>query len=91
MAEYELLLLEKLARNEDVLGRLEPEAATALIFIAGSRGQLVINPIFEVVRQHRLTSAKLVAQLAFGDAVDPDGKARSSAGRAMARARWNGR
>jgi hypothetical protein len=91
MREDELLVLEKLALNEDVLERLETEAATAPLYIEGSRGQQVQNPIFDLARQHRLTSAKLLGQLGFADALDADGRAKSSAGRKMALTRWAGR
>jgi len=87
----ELLLLAAAAKLVDETARLEAELNTAPTMLPGSKGQDRVNPLFAEVRAHRLALGRVLSQLGLADALDPDGAARSTAGRRMARARWSGR
>jgi hypothetical protein len=83
-AEMELLLAA--CRLVDQLDRLTVALAAAEPMVAGSTGQPRAHPLFDEVRKHSETLAKVVGALAF----PKDGKARSSSelGQAAALARW---
>ena len=91
MRNDELLLLAAASRLADETARLETELSTSATMIAGSKGQDRVNPLFAEVRAHRLALGRVLAQLGFADALDPDGAMRSAAGRRMASVRWSGR
>jgi hypothetical protein len=87
----ELLLLAAAAKLADETARLEAELSTSPTMVVGSTGQAKVSPLFGEIRAHRLAFGRILAGLGLADALDPDGSARSTAGRRMARARWSGR
>ncbi|MBI4498197.1 MAG: hypothetical protein HY689_09890 [Chloroflexi bacterium] len=85
----ELTLLEAACRLTDELAAMEKELRGAPVMVPGSRGQQRPNPLLAEARQHRLALGRLLAQLGIDDAdAEQRGRARSNAGRTMARLRW---
>jgi len=87
--EEELLVVLRACRQEDDNARLEEAAQGEPVYIEGSKGQRVLNPIWAALGQGRLTVQRLLAGVTVIDAVSA-GLRRSSAGRNLARQRWNG-
>jgi hypothetical protein len=88
-SEEELLTVLRACRQEDDNARLEQAAIEEPVYIEGSRGQRIINPIWAELRQGRLNVQRLLAGVTV---IDEAGKGqRSSAARRMALARWAGR
>jgi len=78
-------LRDELGDLEDALGKISDPLST------GSRGQVVVHPIYEEVRRHRAALAASLRQLGLPD--DPAVEARSArwrstAARDLANARW---
>lgn len=88
-------LLEQACRTADELARLSDAAGIAEPMVEGSKRQPVVNPIYEEVRRHRLTLAKLLKELALpedeADAKprDPAADWRSARARKAAETRWD--
>jgi len=85
----ELTLLEAACRLADEIAVLEAGLVGAPALVAGSAGQERVNPLYGEVRSHRLALGRLLAGLGLADADDDAGLKRSSAGRRLARQRWN--
>jgi hypothetical protein len=85
----ELTLLEAACRLADEVGLLEAGLVGAPALVPGSKGQERVNPLFPEVRSHRLALGRLLAQLGLAEADSDAGLKRSSAGRRLARQRWN--
>ena len=86
-------LLEQCCRTADELARLSEAARVAEPMVEGSKRQPVINPIFEEVRRHRITLARLLRELALPDADEPakspQAEWRSARARKAAETRWD--
>lgn len=86
----ELRVLEDACREMDVIDFLEEQRRDEdfAVMIRGSQGQMVMNPVFAELRQHRGALRQLLAQLKLPD---EDGQAeggRSTQARDAAAARW---
>lgn len=93
LREDERQALVGACRTLDELGRLEKALKTAPVVVLGSTGQERPNPLFAEVRAHRLALKGLLLAVGLTDA-EADrhaGAARSSAGRKLARQRWDQR
>lgn len=93
LREDERQALVAACRTLDELARLEAALKDAPVVVAGSKGQERPNPLFAEVRSHRLALKALLASVGLTDA-EADrhaGAARSSAGRKLARQRWDHR
>jgi hypothetical protein len=89
MRADELLVLESACRMTDELSAMQAALRGQPVMIEGSQGQMRPHPLFAEVRNHRLALAKLLGQLSISDAdAEQTGKAKSHAGRQMARLRW---
>lgn len=86
----ELVTLEAACRLADEVGVLERGLVRAPALVEGSKGQSRVNPLFPEVRSHRLALGRLLAQLGLAEADADAGLRRSTAGRRLARLRWNG-
>ena len=87
----ELLLLTEACRTADEAARLDEEARTAPLLVAGSAGQQRSNPLLAEARQTRALLAALLKQLALPDSPeDAAARQRDTSARATtaARARW---
>lgn len=88
-------LLEHVCRTADELDRLSEAARIAEPMVEGSKRQPVVNPIFEEVRRHRITLARLLKDLALPDPEDeakprdPAADWRSARARKAAETRWD--
>ncbi|MBE0610075.1 MAG: hypothetical protein IH609_11885 [Dehalococcoidia bacterium] len=90
----ELEALTVAARTLDELTALEAAAKGAPAMVPGARGRLVPNPAFEELRRHRATYLRALRACGIGEADRIEAKnprARSAAGRALARQRWEAR
>jgi len=68
LADFELdpaeeAILLQMARLSDDLARMNAELAGAPATIPGSRGQMIVNPLFAEIRLTSLALAKLAKQL----------------------------
>jgi pyruvate/2-oxoglutarate dehydrogenase complex dihydrolipoamide acyltransferase (E2) component len=91
MAEWTLRpdqdrLLAAACRTADEIDRMETALADADPVVTGSKGQVRPHPLIGEVRQHRLALKQLLHGLGIEDADEGDG---STAGRKLARARWD--
>lgn len=87
----ELTVLEQACRARGRVDELAKEFAAMEIMIAGSTGQLVVNPLLMELRNHEAHVAALLARLKLKDVEAPAGGAtgsRSSSARERANARW---
>ncbi len=88
-------LLLAACRTVDELGRMEATLADADLVVEGSKGQVRPHPLIAEVRQHRLALRQLLRSLGIEDAEGAEGSdaaaARSTAGRKLARQRWDRR
>jgi hypothetical protein len=86
----ELRVLEDACRETALIDRMEAEARTAALMIAGSMGQSVVNPLFSELRQHRSAFAALMRQLKLPDE-EPvvESENRSAQARTAAKSRWS--
>jgi hypothetical protein len=83
----ELRVLEDACREVDLIDVLRKEMAKAPLYMTGSMGQSVINPVVPELRQHRATLASLLKFLKIPD--ESVGHVPRSVGaRAAAQARW---
>ena len=82
----ELRVLEDACREVDLIERLEAELAGADLIVNGSMGQPVANPLVQELRLHRSTVKGLLQSISLPD--EDGSSSRSSAGRALADARW---
>ena len=95
LAEYELtdaelaILLEA-CRTADLVERLDAAIAGSDLTIPGSRGQVIVHPVAQELRQQRDLLSRLIMRLAL-PAEDDDGAAAARLGRAGAAARWYGK
>ena len=88
----EVRILEDACRERDLIARLEDGLAESSVFMKGSMGQLVVNPLVGEIRQHRTAFASLMKQLKLPDGDESDqGGALSAKNRAAAQARWSRR
>ena len=89
----ELLVLESASKTLDLIARIEEELADSPLTVKGSMGQQREHPLLSEVRQQRALLAQHVRQLALPDVDNltniARGQARSTAGRALASARWS--
>ncbi|MBY0440976.1 MAG: hypothetical protein K2Q25_02375 [Mycobacteriaceae bacterium] len=87
----ELRVLEDACREADLIDQIQAGLAGEPLYMTGSMGQKVANPLFAEVRQHRATFASLMRQLALPDEESSagGGSPRSSAARKAANARWS--
>lgn len=85
----ELELLAAAARLADEIVTLEEALSAGPAMVSGSKGQTKPNGLYSEVRAHRLALARLLAQLGLAAAEEDAGQKRSSAGRRLARQRWN--
>lgn len=95
IADYDLSVVEKeilaeLARTLDRIDLLEKQLAIGGPMVAGSRGQLVLNPAVAETRQLADLAGRLARSLALPAEVD-ETEAAARFGRAGAMARWYGR
>lgn len=84
-------LLDQAAATLDAISTLDGQLATDGVMVAGSKGQPVLHPAVAELRLQRLTLARLLTGLDLPEepsADDQHGQARTSAARALARARW---
>lgn len=87
----ELLRLEKGCRQDDENERLQAELASSPVLTEGSKGQTIVNSLFDAIRKGRLATQRLLMGLDPTDVEDVDaGLRKSMAGRRLARTRWNG-
>jgi hypothetical protein len=85
----ELVTLGAACHMADEIVALEDALADASVLITGSAGQETVNGLFREARSHRLGLARLLTQLGLAEADADAGMKRSSAGRRLARQRWN--
>jgi len=90
----EVLVLEKVARTADDLGRIEAAMNDEPLMTVGSQGQPRAHPLLVEIRGLRALLVTLLRQLGLPDAVNETRAAeratsRSSNARAAARARWD--
>lgn len=88
----DLALLEQACFTMDELARLTEAARLAEPMTQGSKGQPVVNGIFQEVRLHRLTLARLLKELALTEdeqEQDPAARFRSENARNAATSRWD--
>lgn len=93
LREDERQALVAAAQTLDELARIEAALKDAPVVVEGSKGQERPNPLFAEVRAHRLVLKGLLLAVGLTDA-EADrhaGAARSSAGRKLARQRWDHR
>lgn len=83
--EQTLLAACKMA---DDIAQLEAALRESTVWIAGSKGQQALNPIFGELRAHRLALAKLLRDCGIVAEAEPEAK--SAAGRHLAGLRWHG-
>ncbi|MDC8980682.1 hypothetical protein PR370_01030 [Mycobacterium marinum] len=83
----ELRILEDACREIDLIELLRKGMAGQPLYMKGSMGQSVINPVVPEIRQHRATFASLVKQLALPEPGAPE-EPRSTRARSAANARW---
>lgn len=85
----ELRVLEDACREADLIDLIQAGLVGEPLYMQGSMGQRVANPLFAEVRQHRATFASLMRQLALPDEPsEGKGSARSIGARKAAHARW---
>jgi hypothetical protein len=84
----ELRVLEDACREADLIDQIAAGLVGEPLYMTGSMGQKVANPLFAEVRQHRATFASLMRQLALPDETSEE-SARSTGARKAANARWN--
>jgi hypothetical protein len=85
----ELRVLEDACREADLVDMITAGLVGEPLYMKGSMGQKVANPLFAEVRQHRATFASLMRQLALPDEPSEEQKsARSTGARKAANARW---
>lgn len=95
-AEYELRAdelrhLEDACRTLDLIERMESELRTGPLFMKGSQGQDVANPLAGEIRQHRALLVRLFAALHLpeeAEQAERGAQARSAAARSLANQRW---
>lgn len=90
----ELSTLEDACREVDIIQQLEVYrlADDFQMFVRGSQGQQVINPVMSELRQHVSVKKSLLAQLKLPDENSTDqGGELSAKNRAAANARWSRR
>lgn len=90
----ELRVLEDACREADLIDQIQAGLVGAPLYMTGSMGQKVANPLFAEIRQHRATFASLMRQLALPDEDSSSGggggeSPRSAAARKAANARWS--
>lgn len=88
----ELSTLEDACREVDIIAQMERfrMADDFEMFVRGSQGQQVINPVISELRQHAMAKKALLAQLKLPDEADT-AEARSTQARSAANARWSKR
>lgn len=86
----EVRILEDACRQADLIDDLAEAAKDADKLVAGSMGQLVINPLIAELRQHRNTLASLLGKLKLPDEADESSgeSPRSTSARKAAQSRW---
>lgn len=84
----ELRVLEDACREADLIDLITAGLVGEPLYMKGSMGQKVANPLFAEVRQHRATFASLMRQLALPDESGEVQSARSAGARKAANARW---
>ncbi|MDT5258509.1 MAG: hypothetical protein QOD10_3589 [Mycobacterium sp.] len=87
----ELRVLEDACREVDLVDTLRKAMASSPLFMTGSMGQQVINPIIPELRQHRATLATLLRFLKIPDGESGLGHTRSTQARDAAMSRWQKR
>jgi hypothetical protein len=88
----ELAVLTEAAATKDTIAALAAATATAPAMVDGSRGQQVVHPGLQELRQQRQLFASLLRQLGIPDADDDgnwDGLSASQRARKAAGKRWN--
>jgi hypothetical protein len=83
----ELRVLEDACREVDLIDTLRKGMANSPLYMRGSMGQQVINPIVPELRQHRATLAVLLKHLKLPDESFRQAP-RSVGARAAAQVRW---
>jgi hypothetical protein len=83
----EYRVLEDACREADLIDLMQRGLKDAPLFMKGSMGQQVANPLFSELRQHRATLASLLGKLQLPD-LDSGAKPRSVGARKAAAARW---
>ena len=88
----EVVRLGAAARLADDLTRMQEVLKDAPVTLESARGGMKTNPLFAECRNHRSALARIMQTLSLpeADATARPGDERSSAARAMARARWSG-
>jgi hypothetical protein len=89
LAPAELAILEQAARTEDELAMLAEALAGEPAMVAGSMGQVKVNPLYAALREHRHTLDRLITSLALPMPGEQAGTPRSPAARRAARTRWS--
>lgn len=84
-------LLHAACRTLDEIERMQATLADASPVVTGSKGQVRPHPLIAEVRAHRLALRQLLASVDVEWPDDPGASEGSTAGRKLARARWDGR
>lgn len=87
----DLAVLHEACATRDLIARLAEATKSAPVMMAGSRGQEVINPAIQELRQQRQLLASLLRQLGLPDYEDGegwDGLTSSQRARKAAGKRW---
>jgi hypothetical protein len=84
----EQILLD-LCRTLDEIDVLTAVLAQSEMVVAGSTGQLVVNPVIGALREHRKLAVRLSLALAVPGEGETYGRRRSTSARAAAQARWH--
>lgn len=88
----ELRVLEDTCREADLVAAMQAQIDDAgfEMFVSGSMGQTVINPIVSEIRQHRAVIQRFLAALKLPDGADEaEADDTTSKARAAATARWS--
>lgn len=86
----ELVILEQACRTLDLVERLERAITdpNSHITAKGSKGQTIVNPLTQEIRQQRACLKTLLAGLGLNNAGDTGEGSRSANARSLAMARW---
>lgn len=86
----ELVILEQACRTLDLIDRLQRAISdpNSHITAKGSKGQTIVNPLTQEIRQQRATLKTLLTGLGLNTVGDAGEGSRSASARSLAMARW---